>query len=104
MRAGAGLKHKLYKQVRLSYFMETTKLSTKGQVVIPEQIRAGLEEGTSFIVTRQGNLIVLKKIDGLTKKELKEMEELDRIWKEIDEGKGIAYESVNDLIEDIKQW
>ena len=83
--------------------METTKLSTKGQIVIPEQIRAGLEEGTSFIVTRQGNLIVLKKLDGLTKEEQKEIEEMNRIWKDIDAGQGITMNK-NDFLKDLDNW
>ena len=70
--------------------MEITKLSTKGQVVIPESARKSLEIGTAFSVAKKGSLIILKKIEGLSKKEVKEMEELDKIWKDIDEGKGIT--------------
>jgi len=84
--------------------MQTTKLSTKGQIVIPEQIREGLEEGTSFIVMRQSNLIVLKKIEGLTEEEKAELEDLDKIWKEIERGEYTKYESVDSLLKDMKQW
>ena len=57
--------------------MEITKLSTKGQIVIPEEIRKDIESGTAFIVSRQNDLIVLKKVEGLTKQEIKEMKELE---------------------------
>ena len=40
--------------------MEITKLSTKGQIVIPESIRRGLDVGSAFRIMRHGNLIVLK--------------------------------------------
>ena len=70
--------------------METTKLSTKGQVVIPEVIRKDLQPGTAFTVFRKGVFIVLKEAKGLTKAEQREMEELDEIWKGIDAGKGIT--------------
>lgn len=42
----------------------TTKLSSKGQVVIPEEIRSrlGLVEGTSFVVLAEGDVVVLKTI------------------------------------------
>jgi len=33
--------------------MEITKLSTKGQVVIPEEIRVDIEVGTPFTVTKK---------------------------------------------------
>ncbi len=42
----------------------TTRLSTKGQVVIPESIREQLhlESGTQFIVVAEGDVVVLKAI------------------------------------------
>ncbi len=40
-----------------------SKLSTKGQIVIPKELRAGIEEGTLFAVFRKGDLIILKKVD-----------------------------------------
>ena len=67
--------------------MEITKLSTKGQIVIPESIRKNLEVGSAFRVMKKGNLIILKGIEGFSKEEVKEMEELDKIWKDIDSGK-----------------
>jgi AbrB family looped-hinge helix DNA binding protein len=40
----------------------TTKLSSKGQVVIPEAIRErlGLEAGVQFVVVAEGDVVVLK--------------------------------------------
>lgn len=42
----------------------TTKLSTRGQVVIPEAIRTrlGLEVGTRFVVVGEGDTVILKAI------------------------------------------
>lgn len=44
--------------------MEFTKLSSKGQVVIPRGIRKALKlkEGTPFVVIKQDDTILLKKI------------------------------------------
>lgn len=44
--------------------VETTKLSSRGQVVIPEEIRERLHmvPGTKFVVIGQGDTIVLKSI------------------------------------------
>ncbi len=60
----------------------TTKMSSKGQVVIPEGIRQqlGLDSGTQFVVVGQKDVIILKTIaapakhefDGLIKKAHKE--------------------------------
>ena len=60
----------------------TTKMSSKGQVVIPEGIRQqlGLDSGTQFVVVGQKDVIILKTIaapamrdfDGLIKQARKQ--------------------------------
>ncbi len=42
----------------------TTRMSSKGQVVIPEAIRAalGLEAGSEFVVVAEGDVVILKVI------------------------------------------
>ena len=83
--------------------MEITKLSTKGQIVIPESIRKGIEVGSAFKVIKKGNLIILKEVEGLSKEEMKEMKELDKIWKEIDSGKGKSY-TPEEFFKEMKEW
>lgn len=45
--------------------ISTTKMSSKGQVVIPETIRIalGLKEGAQFVVVGQGDTVILKSIE-----------------------------------------
>lgn len=83
--------------------MDTTKLSTKGQIVLPEELRKGIEVGTAFIITKQDDLIILKKVEGLTEEEKKEMKELNKIWKEIDSGKCKSY-TEKEFFKKIKEW
>jgi AbrB family looped-hinge helix DNA binding protein len=42
----------------------TTRLSSKGQVVIPEEVRKslGLKEGDQFVVIGKGDAVILKSI------------------------------------------
>jgi len=42
----------------------TTRMSSKGQVVIPEEIRKrlGLEPGTQFVVVGEGDVVVLQAV------------------------------------------
>ena len=49
----------------------TTKLSSKGQIVIPEEVRKelGLEPGAQFVVMGEGDVVVLKKIEALDRRE-----------------------------------
>jgi len=42
----------------------TTKMSSKGQVVIPEEVRdaLGLKAGSKFVVVGEGDVVILKVI------------------------------------------
>ena len=41
--------------------ISTTKMSSRGQVVIPLEMRKDIKEGDKLIVIRRGNEIILKK-------------------------------------------
>ncbi|MFH0752337.1 MAG: AbrB/MazE/SpoVT family DNA-binding domain-containing protein [archaeon] len=62
--------------------IETIRMSSKGQIVIPSNIRAELQvaEGTIFAVFGSKDTIVLKKIETPSKEEL--IKELSLIAKE----------------------
>jgi AbrB family looped-hinge helix DNA binding protein len=53
----------------------TTTLSTKGQVVIPEDVRTalGLEPGAQFVVMGDGDVVILKRIDSPAKSEFRSL-------------------------------
>jgi AbrB family looped-hinge helix DNA binding protein len=53
----------------------TTRMSSKGQVVIPEDVRRalGLEVGAQFIVMGDGDTVILKRIAVPAKSELRAM-------------------------------
>jgi AbrB family looped-hinge helix DNA binding protein len=45
--------------------LSTTRLSSRGQVVIPEEVRTRLRlrEGARFVVVGEGDVVILKKIE-----------------------------------------
>jgi AbrB family looped-hinge helix DNA binding protein len=53
----------------------TTKLSSKGQVVIPEEVRAdlGLKEGTQFVVIGEGDTVILRMITPPSRDEMRHL-------------------------------
>lgn len=55
--------------------VETARMSSKGQVVIPESIRhqLGLATGQQFVVVGDGDVIVLKSIDVPTMRDFDRM-------------------------------
>lgn len=62
--------------------VETVRMSSKGQIVIPQAVREEInaDEGSVFVVLSSGDSIVLKKIEIPTKEQL--IKELGRIAKE----------------------
>jgi AbrB family looped-hinge helix DNA binding protein len=51
-----------------------TKMSSKGQIVIPIEIRKNFREGEKFIVISSGKRLILKSVDELDKKLLEDLE------------------------------
>ena len=55
--------------------ISTTRMSSKGQVVIPDEIRRllKLKEGAHFVVLGEGDTVVLKRVSPPSKEELQEL-------------------------------
>jgi AbrB family looped-hinge helix DNA binding protein len=55
--------------------LATTRMSSKGQVVIPEEIRdrLGLKAGTQFVVVGNRDVVILKAISAPSVKEFNEL-------------------------------
>lgn len=76
----------------------TTRLSSRGQVVIPEPVRRAvkLREGEQLLVVAIGDAIVMKKLASVT------FEEVTRpIWRTVKE-MGLSGDEVDELIEKAK--
>jgi len=86
--------------------IELTKISSKGQVVIPQEIREklGLTEGETLVVSVKDGLIVLKKIEGaLTEDDLNTLIEIKDAWQEIESGKCKKMKS-DEVLREISKW
>jgi len=79
----------------------TTKLSTRGQVVIPEEIRnrLGLQPGAQFVVIGEGDVVVLKTLKPPQLEELKPL--LDKVQKAA-EAAGVTPEDVERVIAEVR--
>ena len=71
---------------------EVTKVTSKGQVVIPQEIRKdlGLDEGSQLVVSKLGEFVLMKKISVPDPK--KEFEELTKFGTKFANQKGIKSE------------
>jgi len=87
---------------------ELTRISSKGQVVIPSRVRQklGIEAGTVFAILtpRKGNVVVLKKIDSKAlQADLRVFREVERAWREIKRGQA-RRASRKRFLEELETW
>ncbi len=83
-----------------------TKLSSKGQVVIPLEMREGIKEGDKLLIIRNGNQIILKKasdFDEQIKEDLEFARRTEEALKRIEKGEFISVDSEN-LFEEMDKW
>ena len=81
--------------------LATTKLSSKGQVVIPEAIRErlGLEAGVQFVVVAEGDVVVLKVLNAPQMSDFKAL--LDKAQESADAA-GLTPEDVEEAIRGVR--
>jgi len=70
--------------------IDITKMSSKGQIVIPAALRKDMLEGDKIIVIRNNDQIILKKADKFDKnieEDLEVARRAENAWREIEAGK-----------------
>jgi len=85
---------------------ELTKVSSKGQIVIPTSIREklGVKEGSVFAVTAKKDMVVLKRLDSKMKAEdLKTLKLIEEAWEDIEKGK-YRVAAVDNFFKEMAKW
>lgn len=86
--------------------IDITKLSSKGQIVIPLELRKGLKEGDKLIVIRNKDQIIIKKADKFDKNLEEDLEfarRTEEAYKRIERGEGIEMD-FDEFIKEMKKW
>lgn len=86
--------------------IEIAKVSSKGQLVIPQSIREKLKvkEGSIFAVASCDNTIILKKIENpLIKEDVKTMKLVEEAWEDMEKGRYRVL-SKEDFLKELKRW
>lgn len=71
-----------------------TKMSSKGQIVIPQDMRGGLKEGDKIVIIKNDNQIILKKMESFEKNLEEDLEfarRTEEAWKQIERGEFTSY-------------
>jgi len=86
--------------------INVTKMSSKGQIVIPSEMRTNLKEGDKILIIKDEDRIILKKADKLTKQIREDLEfakRTEEAYQRIETGEGIRMD-FDDFIEEMKKW
>lgn len=95
------MKLKLFEQIP-----KLTKVSSKGQLVIPQDIRKKLhiQEGNIFAVTSKEDLVILKKVKSpMLEEDLRALNEVEEAWKEIERGEYIKT-TKEEFLKALEKW
>ena len=83
-----------------------TKMSSRGYIVIPLDMRGDLEEGESLVIMQNDNQIILKKASDFSeniKEDLEFARRTEEAYKRIEAGEFISVDSEN-LFEEMDKW
>jgi AbrB family looped-hinge helix DNA binding protein len=83
-----------------------TRISSKGQVVIPLEMRENLKEGDKLVIMKNNNQIILKKVDDFSEtfeEDLEFARRTEEAWKRYEKGEFKEME-FDDFIEEMKKW
>jgi len=86
--------------------IEITRLSSKGQIVIPNYMRKGLKDGEKFIIIKDKDRFIIKKaseMDEQLEEDLEFARRTDEARKRIEAGEGITMD-FDEFIKEMKKW
>lgn len=86
--------------------IDITRMSSKGQIVIPAELREGIKEGEKLVVIRNENQIILKKANAFGKNLEEDLEfarRTEAAWKRYEKGEFKTME-FDDFIKELKKW
>lgn len=80
------------------------KVSTKGQIVIPNPLRRNIQTGDEFLIVKDKSRMILKNIKDMAK-DLKEdlvfAERVEKAWQDYDKGKFVK-KSKDDFLKELR--
>ena len=83
-----------------------TKMSSKGQVVIPAEMRKGLHEGDKLLIIQNEKQLIMKKASEIEKNLAEDLEfakKTEEALKRIEKSKGTRME-FDEFIKEMKKW
>lgn len=86
--------------------IDITKMSSKGQIVIPLSMRKGIKEGEKLVVMQGKDQIILKKAEDFSKnieEDLEFAKRTEEAWKRYDRGE-FTEMPADEFLKELEKW
>jgi len=86
--------------------LEITKMSSKGQIVIPQEMRKGFHEGEKFVIMKAGKQLILKSMEDFDENIEEDLEfarRTEEAYKRYEKGEFKSMD-FDDFIAEMKKW
>lgn len=86
--------------------IDITRISSKGQIVIPTNMRGKLKEGDEILIIKDENRFILKKAEDISKEMREDLEfakRTEEAIERIENGGGIKM-NFDDFMEEMRKW
>ena len=83
-----------------------TKMSSKGQIVIPSEFREDMKEGDRLIIIKNNHQLILKKVsemDKNLKEDLALAKRTEAAWERYERGE-FKSSTAKDFLKDLEKW
>ena len=83
-----------------------TRMSSKGQIVIPREMRKNIKESEKIVIIQNGNQLILKKAEDFSKnieEDLIFAKRTEEAWKRYDKGEFVSMD-FDDFLKEVKKW
>lgn len=83
-----------------------TRMSSKGQIVIPVEMRSGLKEGEELLIMRDEDRIIIKEAGKITEQMREDLEfakRTEEAWRRIERGEGTSMPA-DKFLKELEKW
>ena len=83
-----------------------TRMSSKGQIVIPAEMREGINEGDKLVIIKNANQLIMKKasdFDKNLKDDIEFARRTEEAWKRYERGE-FTSSNKEDFLKELKKW
>jgi len=86
--------------------VDITKISSKGQVVIPQEMRRGFKQGEKLLIIEENDQLIIKSTKGLRKNLEEDIEfakRTEEAWRRYDAGEFTSIDA-DDFLQELDKW